>query len=336
MKVLTCGFVVADLILADLPLIPEPGHIAYTTKGIRLRTGGHPTNVSIDLIQMGLGKGEVGITGRIGDDIFGDFIKKYLRTKQVITFLQKSHTSETSKSVVQVVVGQDRRVIVEPGANEELSFKFVKSKIIENRPSIFYNAGGIMGEYDFKTWMVFKTSHEVGSLNVFDFLAPFRKDWNYVIKALSFTDIIHCNDVELKLMTRKDDILGGALKMAELGAKLVIITLGDKGLYAYFKKDNLWIKQVAFKVDVVDPTGAGDALVAGIIYKLLNRGLRKRTGVDDLDSRILTDVLLYGQAAGAACVTDIGTTPGVTKKNIERILNEQGEDVQNSTNIITF
>jgi hypothetical protein len=35
MKVLTCGFVVADLILADLPSIPEPGHVVYTRKGVR-------------------------------------------------------------------------------------------------------------------------------------------------------------------------------------------------------------------------------------------------------------------------------------------------------------
>jgi len=336
MEVLTCGFVVADLILADLPMIPDPGHIIYTEKGIRLRTGGHPTNIAIDLMQMGLKKGKIGITGKIGDDIFGDFIENYLVSKGVVTFLERSHTSETSKAVVQVVFGQDRRVIVEPGANMELSFEFVKLNILKNKPSIFYNAGGIMGEYDFKTWEIFKTSRKAGSINVFDFIAPYGKDWSYVIKALTYSDIVHCNDIELKLMTGKDDIQGGALRMAELGAKLVIISLGDKGLYAYFKKDQMWIRQDAFKVNVIDPTGAGDALVAGTMFKLLQQGIRKGKGVDDLDVDSVIKVLQYGQASGAACTTEIGTTPGVTKKNIDKIIKEQGTEILNSTKIVNL
>jgi fructokinase len=285
---------------------------------------------------MGLKKGDVAIAGRIGDDVFGDFIEDYLKSKHVVAFLQRSRTSETSKSFVQVVVGQDRRATVEPGANEELSFEFVESKIFENKPYFFYNAGGILGEYDLKTCSIFRASCKAGSLNVFDFLEPCEKDWSYAIKALAFTDIIHCNDVELKLMTGKDDLVGGALKMAELGAKLIIITLGDRGLYAYFKKDRLWIKQDAFKVDLTDPTGAGDALVAGIIFKLLNQGVGKRKDFDDLNSGNIVEALLYGQASGAACVTEIGTTPGVTEKNIHRILSEQGKDVLNSTVIKTI
>jgi len=333
MDVLTCGFIVADLILADLPFIPQPGHIIYTNKGIKLRTGGHPTNISIDLMQMGAGKEKIGIAGKVGKDAFGDYIENYLRSKGVMTFLERSDISDTSKCVVQVVIGQDRRCILEPGANTELSFEFVKSIILEKRPRIFYNAGGILGDYDLKTREVFKISRSISSLNIFDFISPYGKDWSYVIDALEYTDVVHCNDIELTLMTGKDDIREGALKMADFGAKLVIISLGDKGLHAYFKRDRLWIQQDAFKVDVVDPTGAGDALVAGIIFRSLSHGIREGKGIDDIDVDNLTKVLLYGQASGAACVTEIGTTPGVIMKNIDNILMEQGDRVLSNTQL---
>ena len=72
------------------------------------------------------------------------------------------------------------------------------------------------------------------------------------------------------------------------------------------------------------------------MFKLLKEGIRKGKGVDDIDVESLTKVLQYGQASGAACVTEIGTTPGVTKKNIEKIIKEQGPEILNSTKIVNI
>ena len=35
-------------------------------------------------------------------------------------------------------------------------------------------------------------------------------------------------------------------------------------------------------------------------------------------------LLMYGQAAGAACVEEIGITPGVTSKGVRKLIEEQG------------
>jgi fructokinase len=303
----------------------------FLIKFQNLRTGGHPTNVSIDLMQMGLLNGDVGIVGIVGDDVFGYFIENYLRSKNVVTFLEKTNECETSKNIALVVKGEDRRFIAEPGANEHLKIDIVIEKILEAKPKIFYQASGILGEYDFKIRHAFRAAGNVGAITMLDFVQPYGKGWDYLLQTLPYTDVMHCNDVELKQMTGGTSIEDGVRKLAELGIKLSVISLGANGLYAYCKKEKTLIKQRAFKVDVVDPTGAGDALAAGIIYKLI---LLKVKNVEELSIQEIIETLAYAQASGAACVTEVGTTPGVTKDNIERILKEQGEEVLNSTKIV--
>jgi len=83
----------------------------------------------------------------------------------------------------------------------------------------------------------------------------------------------------------------------------------------------------AFKVPVVDPSGAGDALCAGIIRGLLRIMDRNREGVSNLSEKELVNVLLEGEAAGAACVTMVGTTTAVTEENVAGILKEQKEEL---------
>ena len=81
---------------------------------------------------------------------------------------------------------------------------------------------------------------------------------------------------------------------------------------------------------MVDPTGAGDALCAGILFKVYEL-LKSGKMLEDLSVDEVAKILLYGQAAGAACIGMIGTTPGVTSERINGILDEQGEKVLSMT-----
>jgi hypothetical protein len=58
----------------------------------------------------------------------------------------------------------------------------------------------------------------------------------------------------------------------------------------------------------------------------LEAGHLDRMGLD-----ALTEMLLFGQAAGAACVEEIGTTVGVSIERVRGLLAEQGPTVRSST-----
>jgi len=104
--------------------------------------------------------------------------------------------------------------------------------------------------------------------------------------------------------------------------------LGERGLVARTKE--LLFEMSAFKVPVVDPTGAGDALCAGIMRGLLRATDHKRCELSGLSEERLARILLEGEAAGASCVTMVGTTTAVTEENVRKLLTEEGQTVLKS------
>jgi len=333
MKVLTSGFVVADMILADLPKIADPGRIVFAKKSVKLTVGGHPCNVSIDLIQLGIEKESVGIVGAIGSDVFGRFIKSFLEEKGVVTFLTELAEVGTTKNIALVVKGEDRRFHLDLGASLLLDPGFVSRKILEVRPKIFYAASGLCGDFDEKLGDVLKTAKRVGSLTFVDIVEPYGRQWDYIIEHLDYADFFHCNDMELKNIFKTDSLELAMKAVSERVNGVTFITLGEKGALAVLK-DGKYIRQKSFRVEVVDPTGAGDAFSAGIIFTLLS--YEKLTDPSKIKLDDLKRLLMSGQAAGAACVTGIGTTTNVTRENFESIMNLQGGEVLKSTEILSL
>ena len=328
--VLTAGFIVVDIISARLPRIPDPGELIYAPLGIKLRMGGHPANVSVDLIQMGLERGSVGTVGAVGEDLLKDFIREVLEFKGAVTFLQEVEGMETGKTIILVVEGEDRRCVNEPGANLSLSFDHVLNVLKEVRPRIFYIASGLLGEFDFRVWELVKFCKENNIATMIDLVKPIGKGWNYIHPALKFADVMHCNVYELKGVSGEHDLREGLRWLIRRGVKLPIISDGEKGVISLFQER--YIRQPAFTVEVVDPTGAGDALCAGILFKLIQL-IRTGTKLEELPLEEISKILMYGQAAGAACIGEIGTTPGVTADRIRSLIDEQGEKILSSTSI---
>ena len=116
---------------------------------------------------------------------------------------------------------------------------------------------------------------------------------------------------------------------------MILISAGEKGLYAMVK--GRVIMAPSFKVDTVDPTGAGDALCAGVMYKLLNEPYRSRIGSDagleSLNLEDWKDVLMYALACGAACCTATGTTTAVRPEIIQEILEDQAEEFMSKVEV---
>jgi ribokinase len=76
------------------------------------------------------------------------------------------------------------------------------------------------------------------------------------------------NVVELELLTGKTDYCRGADALIGKGVKIVAAKLGSGGCYVTDGRERHSIE--AFKVKVVDTTGAGDAFCTGFLYGLLN------------------------------------------------------------------
>lgn len=317
-----------DIIVAGLERLPEPGELLFAPLGVKFWIGGHPANVAIDLMQLGHSKGEVGIVACISDDLAGNFIRTHLENSGILTFLQITKNVETGRTLVLALKGRDRSFIAWPGANLHLSKDHVMKVIRSFKPDIFYIACGILGDFDYSIAEILALCDERDTITVLDAVRPYGKNWDFLRGALKYVDIMHVNADELKGITGAKDLQIGLTKIQRMGVKLPIVTDGPSGALAFVS--GKYVSQPAFRVNVVDPTGAGDAFCAGLIREISERRLTKES-IIHLSSEEMSKILLFAQACGAACVEAIGTTLGVSLPRIRRLIKEQGKHVLSST-----
>ncbi|MGQ9782139.1 MAG: carbohydrate kinase family protein [Nitrososphaeria archaeon] len=322
----TCsGIIVSDVIAAGLPKISKPGELTFAPLGIKLCIGGHAANVSIDLTKLSLPGKEISLVGAVGEDLFGDFIEDELKKHGIVTHLERVRKAATSVDLILVVEGEDRRYHADVGANYYLDIDHVLAALEEEKPLIFYvGAAGLLGEFDERLVEVLQAAKRLGCITFVDPVVPYRHGWEPLLSALKWVDIFHCNNVEaLELAGKKE--LGEALETLSKDTKLTVVTSGEYGLLAKVKDRKIIMP--AFKVPTVDPSGAGDAFCAGIIYRLIRILYRKRQEIHEISNEALLQILLEGAASGAVCVTGIGTTTAVTREKVDELLEEQGRTI---------
>lgn len=327
MSVLTTGILVVDIIAAELPRIADQGELLYVPSGITVTLGGHAGNVSIDLIQLGVKAGNVHLASVVGRDVFGDFIERFLSEKGINVKLKRVD-APTSKNIILVVKGEDRRFHVDIGSNLLLDKGFVEEAIEEIKPKMVYIGGaGMLGEFDNHLPYILARARSIRATTFLDIVAPYGKDWSFFKDAIMNSDIFHCNILEAYKITGKEDVFDALNFLRKLGCKLPVITMGDKGLVASFK--NISIRIPSFKVHVIDPTGAGDAFCAGLIFKLIE----KPRYIEDYTVEDIIDGLIFGSASGAACCTAKGTTTNVKREIVEEILSSQLYNVRRNIEV---
>jgi sugar/nucleoside kinase (ribokinase family) len=330
-RILTCGFVVFDILATDLPKFPEPGEWVAAPPGIKFSLGGHPANVSVDLKQLNLKKGDVRVALACGMDMFGDFVQNFLRSRGVVGRLQRVKDAPTGISLLLVKKGEDKAVVGMLGANLFLDFNYVMRAVRESKPKILYVASGILGNFDFRLKDLLEYCYNNNIRTVLDLTRPYQKEWNYSHPALPYVDVLHSNVQELQGITGQLNPLDGLRWVAKMGVKFPIVSDGKYGSTVLFK--GKFIKQPAFDVKVIDPTGAGDAMCAGTTRKFLDI-IETGKSLNDLTVQEATEILLFAQAAGGACVEEIGTTTGVNTEHVNRILDQQREIVLSKTTIM--
>jgi fructokinase len=95
------------------------------------------------------------------------------------------------------------------------------------------------------------------------------------------------------------DPAGLAAHWLESGVKLVVVTRGAQGAWAWTATAHVAAPPV--RVAVVDTVGAGDTFQAALLATLAERGLLTRDALDGLSADTLQQVL--GFAAQAAAIT---------------------------------
>jgi sugar/nucleoside kinase (ribokinase family) len=257
--------------------------------------------------------------------MFGRFLLDSLKAKGVRVDPVLTDKAQTSLDLILVAKGEDRRYHADPGANIVMSAEPVLELLHRHRPRLFYAGGaGLLNRMDARLDAVLKKAQALGSRTFVDIVSPYWQTWDFLQKALPWTDFFHCNSDEAAGLTGRRQPLKALAAIRGLGAKHVFLTMGDKGVLA--SVPGAVLRVPAFSVRVTDPTGAGDAFSSGLILKIHN-ALASGKQPEDLSVDEWKDILVYASACGAACCLGVGTTAAVSGQKVERLIRRQGRTI---------
>jgi len=318
--ILVSGIAVFDLIASGLEHVAGPGELVFGS--VRFSLGGHACNVSVDLVQLGFPAPRLRVVFPAGRDLFGRYLVDSLKAKglRVEPFL--TDKAPTSLDLILVARGEDRRYNADPGANIIMPPERVMALLEKHRPRLFYAGGtGLLNRMDARLAAVLKKARGLGALTFVDVVSPYRQSWDFLRKALPWTDFFHCNTDEAASLTGERAPRKALKKILGLGAGHVFLTMGDKGVLAAVP--GAIFRVPGFSVKVTDPTGAGDAFSSGLILKI-HGALAAGKGPETLAVADWKDILVYASACGAACCGGVGTTAAVSAENAERLVRRHG------------
>ena len=292
---LCAGIIVADSVCQPLAFMPPPGTLARTAR-VEFTIGGCAATVAVDMAKLGL---SIGISGRVGGDVFGREVRDRLLASNVrCDGLVLSETAPSSSTFVLNVKGEDRRFIHCVGANAEYDGSEITLETIRRTKLLYVGGFGLLEALTPEAVArLFRLAREAHVPTILDVVLPETGTLDGWIETVApWTDYFFPNNDEAERLTGETDPVRQAARFRDLGVKTVVITCGSRGSLLVGSDGSL--TSGVHNVEAIDATGTGDAFVSGFLFGLL-RGATP------------SECLQLGTAMGASCVRSMGATTGV-------------------------
>jgi sugar/nucleoside kinase (ribokinase family) len=264
---LCVGILVADVFVPPLERLPAAGEL-IATEDFLLQPGGCAANTAIALGRLGV---HAAVCGRVGDDLLGDFVENDLRSRGLDTSgVRHTEGYGTSKTVIVPVVGEDRRFIHTFGANATLTAGDIEPVALAAAEVLYVGGYLILPSLrEDELAERLRDARARGTAIVLDVAVPAGQKLaaDAARTLLPLADYFVPNSDEAFALTGESDPRRQAESFVEHGANTVVIKLGDHG--AYVRSGDESFEVVAPPVDVVEPSGAGDAFAAGLMLGIL-------------------------------------------------------------------
>jgi len=294
--VVCLGIMVADVVGRPVTSFPDRGQLVLVDD-MRLHTGGCAVNAAIGLARLGV---PVEVIGKVGNDAFGDFLRAQLKKHHVgTTGVRRDRATGTSATMVMVLPDGERSFVHYLGANAKLLPGDIDFGLIKKSAVLHFAGFFVLPGMDGPPTAALLQKTRAAGVTVFldtvwdaagrwmQLLAPCLPLIDYFVPSLAeaqkLTGLDRPEDVGRALLDRGVGVI--ALKMGSDGC-LVMTGKGEK------------IRIPAFRVSVVDATGAGDAFAAGFITGVRLGWPLERTA-------------RLANAVGALCVTAAGASAGI-------------------------
>ncbi|MEH7223233.1 ribokinase [Bacillus sp. JJ1566] len=242
---------------------------------------------------------KVAIIGRVGDDVFADYIIQNLQNVGVETaYIERTKGLSTGVASINISSEGDNSIIVAPGANYQVTPAYV-----QKYKDIITNAKIVLVQLEIPLETVIEVAKLCNEYHVPIMLdpAPAMEIPDNLFKMI---DYLVPNETEIRELTdiEVSDALSAKIASVRLlnkGVRHVFAKLGGKGVVV--TNTNRTFQLEGYEVPVVDTTAAGDAFAGALAAALVS-------GED------LWSATQYANAVGALTVTKSGAQESMPSK----------------------
>lgn len=311
---ITCGEMLIDFVstVAGVTLIEAPA--------FHKAAGGAPANVAVGLARLGLSSGFI---GKVGNDDFGEFLRETLASNAVdTTHLLFANDARTTLAFVSLRADGERDFIFyrNPGADmlfapDEVNEDYIASAEIFHFGSITLGAQPSRDA----TFRAVQAAAAHGlfisydpnlRLNLWPSPQAAREG---IMVGWPHANLIKVSQEELEFLSGSADLEWGARRLWHSNLRLLVATHGASGCTYFTPEASGHIP--GFAVEAVDTTGAGDAFLAALLFKL-------HSALDTpLAEGLIREAVRFANAAGALTATRRGAIPALpTLSEVEGLL----------------
>jgi len=259
LDLITLGDSVVDLIIRVEHL---PIHSEDSQSGILEREAGGAANLLITASRLGL---RVGLIDRVGRDGEGALYLQALRGEGVDVSMVRKVDEPTALCIVLVDAKGGHAYIGLPGATDNLSVGDLDEEYIKASSSLYVSGYTLISQRSREAVMrAVEIAEDEGLPIYFDPSPKVRRIGSETLRRLiSTAEVVLLNEAELEAITGTRDP-DGAHRLQDSGAEVIVVKRGASGCLIAWDGELLNIP--AYRVEAIDPTGAGDAFNAAFIY----------------------------------------------------------------------
>lgn len=314
---------IGEVLIDFIPL--QKGRALKDVVSFERAPGGAPANVAAAVAILG---GRSKMITKLGADAFGDFLLEKLEETGVDT----SHvirTNEANTGLAFVSLREDGErdfsFYRKPSADLLLTADEVDESLFEAGDILHFCSVDLV-ESPMKQahTKAIQSAKESGALISFDPNVRLPL-WNSphacretILSFIPKAHIVKISDEELTFITGIEDEDQAIASLFVGNVETVIYTKGAAGAMLYVR--DITIDSGGYSVDVQDTTGAGDAFIGALLYRLMEAGTDQQT----LQTVLIRDgqsILSFANAAGAITTTGKGAISSLpSKKQINDIM----------------
>lgn len=275
--------------------------------------GGAPANVLAMNARLG---GRTAFIGKVGQDDFGAFLRMTLAQSGIETSgLATDDKVPTTLAFVHLDSRGDRSFTFyrNPGADVMLTTAQVRRDLIDSCKIFHFGSVSLTNDpCRTATFDAADYAKQQGKIISFDpnyrpllwqNTADAREQME---KGVRMADLLKVSEEEMALLTEDADPARGAEKLLSMGPSLVLVSLGERG--AYYRNGAGGGYLPTYDVKTVDTTGAGDAFMGAIHYRLNGKSA---AALKTMAQPALEEVVRFANAAGSLTTAKRGAIPAM-------------------------